>query len=79
MRNLPWHRFASTIKRKAKTRENSMPFIDNTGIHVNIDISLSRLAFDEFNLNALRKELQNYGLEIVEVNCLRDVLVIRDL
>src|SRR5690606_4661056 len=78
MRNLPWQRFASTIKRKAKTRENKMPMIDHTGIHGNIDISLSRIGFDEFDLKALRKELQTYGLDIVEVKCLRDVLVIRE-
>lgn len=54
-----------------------IPFTDKTGYTGNIDIRVRNLSVDPFNLTELRKDLQQYHLDLVETTDWKDVLIIK--
>jgi thiol-disulfide isomerase/thioredoxin len=55
-----------------------LPFFDRTGYAGSIDIIIREESMDPFNEKELRKDLQQYGLDLIEAEELLDVLVIKE-
>lgn len=55
-----------------------LQFVNETGYEGNIDIRLREISIDPLNLAELRKDLQTYGLELVEGETCADVLVLTE-
>lgn len=75
MENVPFQRLAFKLK-TVLSNQLDVLFKDETGYNGNIDIKLTKDAFSNGNFQLLKKELLNYGLNIVYSECLEDVLVI---
>jgi thiol-disulfide isomerase/thioredoxin len=54
------------------------PVINATGYTGNIDVRISRESLIPLNLDLLRKELQEYGLDIIRIFASTEVLVIKE-
>lgn len=79
MKNKPFEDFVNILSICSKTQGIQTPFINETNYSGNIDISISTDAIDDFKIDKLKKELNNYGLDLVEQNRLIDVLVLKDI
>jgi thiol-disulfide isomerase/thioredoxin len=55
-----------------------LPLLDETEFSGNIDIRLSATALDSGDLSVLRAELNNWGMNILKLPRMKEVLVIRD-
>lgn len=55
-----------------------LPFIDETGIEYNIDISLNGDALDSWNLDRWNIELARYGLTLIQEDRMTDAIVIQE-
>ena len=56
----------------------SMPFKDETGLVSNVDVVFNKEAIETAKLDAINKELGNYGLRLVNKMSEKVVLVLRD-
>jgi thiol-disulfide isomerase/thioredoxin len=77
VRNFPFPEFSSLIKGFIEWNEK-IPFVDKTGCYFNIDLELKSNAIDPFNLQALRRELRKYNLDIVPSKEWIEVLVLEE-
>ena len=73
--NQPYAGFISNLKIYV---EGHYPFIEETGYEGNIDIVLRVKSLQPFNLEELRKDLKQYGMELKEDYRMIDVLVIKE-
>lgn len=55
-----------------------LPLVDRTGYRGRVDIGISQDALVPFNPEAIKRELQLYGLDLVEQECVLDVLVLKE-
>ena len=76
MTNQPFSIFSSRIKGWVEYLLG-IPFVDKVDLRSNIDIQLSELAIDPFNLAQLQLELKKYNLKIITAEEWVDVLVIK--
>ncbi|WP_316778921.1 thioredoxin family protein [Pedobacter antarcticus] len=76
--NRPYQMFSDILKGWAELKMQK-PFIDQTGYIGNIDISLDGAVVDRFDMIEIRNALNVYDLDIVERDCLIDVLVLREV
>jgi thiol-disulfide isomerase/thioredoxin len=53
------------------------PFVDESGISEKVNMVFSRASLDPMDLDLLRKDLRNYGLDLAEGERATDVLVLR--
>jgi len=73
--NQPYAGFITNLKICV---EGHYPFFEETGYEGNIDIALRVKSLQPFNLEELRKDLKQYGLELKEDYRMIDVLVIKE-
>ena len=76
-RNKPYTEFFVKLKTWVKYN-NKLPVVDETGYEGKIDIILREVSIDPLNLEELRKDLYQYGLEIVEGDTCAEVLVLEE-
>jgi len=74
--NQPYTIFSKRFGYYLESKFN-LPFIDATGITQAIDIKFSGISIDSANLQVLRKELNKYDLDILEIEYPLEVLVIK--
>jgi thiol-disulfide isomerase/thioredoxin len=79
IKNKPFKYLVNILNLSAKTKGLSTPFINGTTYTGNIDIKMSTNAIDDFNINALKKDLKNYGLDLVEQTRLLNVLILKEI
>ncbi|MDB5024944.1 MAG: Thiol-disulfide isomerase or thioredoxin [Mucilaginibacter sp.] len=75
--NKPFTVFVDRIKNMSEYGFHQL-FRDSTGYTGNIDIKMDGGILDDLNLITFKKELNKYDLDLVERECLLDVLVIKD-
>lgn len=73
----PYLMFSNIFKAWVELRLQK-PFIDQTGYAGNIDISMNGAVVDRFDLAEIRKALKAYDLDLVEEECMIDVLILRE-
>lgn len=74
--NYPLSRLSANLMFRPQLKQTfSIPFFDETGYTGNIDIAFQT---NPQNLNELKKELQNYDLDLIEAEREIDMFVIRD-
>jgi len=81
IRNVTFNSFVTTLSRILGNKGLPAPLIDKTGYAGNIDISWSKDIFDKFNplnIDALKKALNQYGLDINFEEAETNVLVLRE-
>lgn len=78
MKNKPFNNFVNVLSVAAKAKGIPTPFINETNYIGNIDIKISTSAIDDFEIDKLKKELNNYGLDLIEENRLINVLVLKE-
>ena len=75
--NKPFSVFADRVKNITGYGFHQV-FRDSTGYIGNVDIKMNGEILDHLNLVTFKKELNKYDLDLVERECLLDVLVIKD-
>lgn len=75
--NRPFALFAERIAAKIRYSFHK-PFRDSTGYSGNIDIEMNGEVLDKIDLIGLRKELNQYDLDLAERYCTLEVLVLQD-
>lgn len=77
-RNMNFDLFTSSLKMVNEAYWQKMPFIDETGIMGNVDISILREAMESKDLNIMRGQLKRYDLDLVIKSRYKEVLVITE-
>lgn len=77
LRNQPYATFSKWMDATIE-RVTGQPFLDGTGYDGSIDIAFSGETADFPTVEALRRELAAYGLDLVPVSKRMEVLVLRD-
>lgn len=78
MKNKPFNNFVNVLSVAAEAKGIPTPFINETNYIGNIDIKISTSAIDDFEIDKLKKELNNYGLDLIKENRLINVLVLKE-
>lgn len=78
MKNKPFNTFVNVLAVSAKAKAIPTPFINGTNYSGNIDIKISTDAIDDFKIDKLKKELNRYGLDLIEENRIVDVLLLKE-
>lgn len=78
LQNHPFEVFANKLQTWTETL-TKLPFIDETDIDYNVDISLNGDALDSWNLDRWNIELGKYGLTLIQENRMTDTIVIQEL
>jgi thiol-disulfide isomerase/thioredoxin len=75
-RNTPFQDFLWNLKSFLYSKNVPLPVVDSTGYAGLINLAINTGAIDKFSMEAIKKELAYYDLDLVEKECLVDVLVI---
>jgi thiol-disulfide isomerase/thioredoxin len=76
--NKPFNSLVSLLGYFAKFYHWNDPIVDGSGYKGNIDIALSKKFVDNMDLQGLKTELNNYGLDLVEKSWPWFVLVVKE-
>lgn len=78
LRNMDFNFFTSTLSRINDSHWHYMPFVDETGITGNVDISILRKAIDDVDFDLIRTQLKRYDLDLIVKKKYKEVLVLTE-
>ena len=77
-RNMDFSFFSAFMRRVNEAHWRKMPFVDETGIKGNVDISILSEVKEGFDINEFRRQLRRYDLDLVIKRRVQNVLIISE-
>ena len=77
-RNMDFSFFSAFMRRVNEAHWRKMPFVDETGIKGNDDISILSEVKEGFDINEFRRQLRRYDLDLVIKRRVQNVLIISE-